>query len=391
MESKYLVSIAIPTYNHQMYAKRVVRQVYSLGKDIQIVISDNSTEDTLRDELKDIIDDNRVKLIYTPDKVSVVENYDIAASNCDGEYYCAIGDDDIVLESIIKVARWMKREKIDAVRSSRWAVYNWPDNNKGVVSLGPFTGKAKKVDTYQAVIDTLKYGCQSFMETDMIGTYHEIVKKSVLDRAKNICGHYYSGFSPDIYSATAISLLPDLNAMRIDYPITIPGMSNGSATQKARNKSIVSSVEAAIKKYGKEGYVWDSRVPYLYMPQTTWATTMLNAIEDMNCHSLIKKYYNKEYLINSCANYHGGIYETDLKKYLSDDEKKLLNKKIDTSFTGKERGWIERQFEKIKTVFYIARGTKYRKVGVFNSEDAARLANNFLNTDRMKKMINYMS
>ena len=84
MVKEYLVSVAIPTYNRQKFAAIAIRQVYSLGSDVQVVIADNSDSNILFDTIRDIVDHERVKYIYTKEKLSVVENYDLAARHADG-------------------------------------------------------------------------------------------------------------------------------------------------------------------------------------------------------------------------------------------------------------------------------------------------------------------
>lgn len=388
---KYLVSIAIATYNRQKFAEVVAKQVYNISPLIQVVISDNSELDDLKESLSDIIDNDRVKYIYTKKKISVVENYNLAASNSDGEYFCSIGDDDIVLDSIIDIANWMKKNHIDAVRTSRLSTYNWPAEgdtiSNGLLALGPFLGKIKKINPFKGVIDALNKGCQSYMKSDMCGTYHEIVSKKLMDEAYSKCGYYYSGFSPDIYSATVCSLVSNIKAYKIDFPISIPGMCPASATFRAKKKSATSSVEEAIAKYGKPGYKWDKRVPYYYMPQTTWAVTMLNAIVDMGREDLIQQYFNKKYLVNSCCNYNCGVHKSELYQYLTVEEKKLIDKNIDTSMTETDTSVKTRVLRKFMTLYHLILGDKIRRTGVKDSIEAASLANRFLKRKIMKQRL----
>ena len=257
----------------------------------------------------------------------------------DGEYYCSIGDDDIVLPSIIDLAKWMKKNNVDIARTSRVTYYQWPVNDgmtaqnpreKGFLAMGPYTAQYRVFNPLDGVIDVLKHGCQTYLSTDMGGSYHALVSMSLMNKAYSVTGYYYSGFSPDIYNATILSLVDSSKAIYVDFPISIPGICPESASYRALNKCAVSSVEDAIQTYGKQGYIWDSRVPYYFMPQTTWAVSMLNAIDDMGRQDLITKYFNREYLVNSCLNYQNGKHRENVMKMLKEDEISLINPSIQT-------------------------------------------------------------
>ena len=389
----FLVSVAVPTYNRQKYAEATVRQIENMGDDIQIVITDNSTDDSLGRRISDICDGNRVKYIYTPLKMAVVENYDKAAKNSDGEFFISIGDDDILLKSVIRLAKWMKNNNVDAVRTSRSSVYSWPSDDRisnGLLALGPFSGEMIKIDPYDATLNTLKKGCQSYMELDMIGTYHEIASMDLMRKAYNICGYYYSGLSPDIYSSTVLSLMPNIKAYKFDYPISIPGFCPNSATFRGKKGVAVSTVEDAIKKYGKPGLAWDSKVPRFYMPQTTWAVSMIQAVKDMGKEDLLERYFDKAYLINACCNYQGGIHKDKLMEYLTNEEKTLIDEEVDTSFTDNDRSVLGTVFRKVSTVYHLIKKDKFRTTNVKNSRIAADLSNEFLESKTIKKNVEFL-
>ena len=328
MDECYLLSVAIPTKNRQHFAKSTVRQIYNYDKSIQIVICDNSDDDSLHNELNDIIDGQRVKYLYTKHPISVVQNYSLAAENCTGMYYCAIGDDDCVLPIIIDLVKWMQSNNIDAVKPNKKLEYWWPAPNKtGMLFINEITGSTRSMNTRNAVIELLKNGGQGYLDLDLIGSYHCIVSKRMMDEVRDITGYYYSGASPDMYSAVCLSLLEDYNCMYVDYPFTLPGVCPKSTSYDGKHGTDIGKVNEAPHFANAEDYSWDERIPYFYTAPTIWAETMMHALGDMGKKDYIDKYFNEKTLINYL--YWGYISHADeIKDYLNADQIKL----IDSSF-----------------------------------------------------------
>ena len=76
----FLISVIIPTRNRQSYAEAAVKNILSLGSDIQIIVQDNSNDDSLYRRLKTLIDGDRLVYHYRKDKIAGIDNYNIAAS-----------------------------------------------------------------------------------------------------------------------------------------------------------------------------------------------------------------------------------------------------------------------------------------------------------------------
>ena len=372
----YLVSVAIPTRNRQYYAIRCVRQVYELGRKIQIVITDNSDDTAVGEALSDIIDGDRVIYSYEPEKISAVGNYDRAASLSGAEYFIAIGDDDLVLPNVTELAAWMKKNNIDAVRTSRALNYRWPSKERknGRLLAGPFSCQKREFCPYDGVIRILKHGCQGYLHTDMAGSYHALVSMKCMHMVYEKSGYYFYGFSPDIYSAVCLSLLPGIRAVYMDYPVSIPGWCPESASYRAWKHAAVSSVEEAVKKYSSAGYQWEELVPRYYAPETTWADTVLKAVKSMGRDDLIKRYFNRESLVKAVY-YNQKEYQRQILGVLNEEEKRLLYNK---------GGFFNANFpDKKKTVFSIAsdillRGQR-RYYRVNDNQSAIRNMKHFMN------------
>ena len=125
-----LLSIVIPTKNRQQYCLAAVKQIISLNLDkTQVVIQDNSDDRSLEKNLKQVIENGKVKYHYREGVISFVDNFSEAVSLCDGEYICMIGDDDGILPNITQVVNTAKERNLDCVIAGLNSVYVWPSNN----------------------------------------------------------------------------------------------------------------------------------------------------------------------------------------------------------------------------------------------------------------------
>ena len=321
----YLVSVGIATRNRQFYAEKTIRQIYSISEDIQIVVSDNSDDDSLGHMIEDLLQEDRIVYIYTPQRISVVENYDMTAKYSTGEYYICIGDDDIILSNIVDVAEWMRANGYDAAKTSREITYIWPGASSkfGRLVIERIDNGYYEFDCVEGVKTVLKNGCQSYIQIDTAGSYHALIKTSRMNELRTITGYCFSGFSPDIYNATGLSLLKNMRCVKINFPVSVPGSCVHSATNRSAHNAAISSVPEAISKYGREGYVWDERVPYYYTPETVWADTMLKALHDMDRDDLIDAYYNKAIVVNKMY-YRWVDSRSEIDRILKDEEKELI-------------------------------------------------------------------
>lgn len=377
--SDFLVTVGVATRNRLYYMEKVFEQIYKLGKQVQIVISDNSDDNTLEKTLSKYIDGNRVIYVYTKGRISVVENYNKTAEFATGKYYICIGDDDIVLPYIIDVAKWMERKSIDAVKTSREVTYIWPGASSkfGRVSLTSISTRNYKFDSEQGVIDVLKSGCQDYITANMVGSYHALVAMERMNQVRKKTGYYFAGFSPDIYSATCLCLLDNMKCMYIDFPVSVPGSCVYSATNRASKSIAISSVEEAISKYSTPEYKWGEEIPYYYTPETTWAETMIKAVKDMKRQDLLV-FFNKKQLVNELYS-RWTSHREEIERILTEDEKKMIDMGQEESIKSKYsvfRKFMRRFNGEVKDIFFVV-----------NSEQAEKKIN--CNIDKIIKMIDW--
>lgn len=302
-QKNYLLTIAIPTKNRQIYACDAVRQILAISPDIQIVITDNSDDRSLEKMLKQIGPNEQIKYYYIEETIPGVRNYDLAASLAEGEYFCSIGDDDGVLPAIYDCVRWMKKCGVDAVMPSRNSNYVWPyvdpetgRKKGGRLYIGEFSGRVEKVDPTIGLISLLEGGGQNFPIYHMAGSYHCVVSMRCMDKVKEKTGCYYGGLSPDIYSASCLSLLPDLCFYTMDYPLTIPGACPMSSTAQSARGEHVGKLETAPHLKGMKSYDWDAVIPRYYSVQSIWAETLLTGVRAMGRDDLIEKHFDTKKL-----------------------------------------------------------------------------------------------
>ena len=124
---EYLLSIIIPTKNRSNYLKGCLDSLIKLGdKDIEIVVQDNSDDNSqIVDYIKNI-DHKNLKYYHCKDQLTQTENSELAVSNATGKYICYIGDDDSISNMLIEAVKLMNRYEIEALNCNM-ATFYWPD------------------------------------------------------------------------------------------------------------------------------------------------------------------------------------------------------------------------------------------------------------------------
>ena len=99
----FILSVIVPTKNRAKYANKTVRQILQVcGKDVEIVVQDNSTDDILEKMLADIKRLENLKYNHIYELLSFVDNFDQALQLATGEYVIMVGDDDGVTTGLLK-------------------------------------------------------------------------------------------------------------------------------------------------------------------------------------------------------------------------------------------------------------------------------------------------
>lgn len=305
-----LLSIVIPTRNRQAYLLDSVNLALSSLEDAEIVVCDNSDDDSLRTRLAPAMASGRVRYRFAQETLSVVGNFETALSMSSGDFVLFIGDDDAVGPGLEAIARWAQSAEVDAVvsyRSSFLASYFWPgvkskyfgDAYAAHLFVNPFTGRCHPVDPVRALGDVAQRLGGGL--GDLPRAYHGLISRRLVERIQARHGHVFGGVSPDIYSATLIAAHCE-RAVVVDYPFVIPGASPTSTAGQGAERSDRGHLRATehIARFG-DGLAWDARIPAFYSPHTVWAYSLCKALEQVPSLD-VRPAYGQLYA--SCLLYH---------------------------------------------------------------------------------------
>ncbi len=92
------LSVLLPTRNGASYLHDCVASVLSSKLDgMELVVSNNASEDETRDVLAAFREDSRLRVLHQPEPIPVNDNWNAALNASQGEYVLQIGDDDCIL------------------------------------------------------------------------------------------------------------------------------------------------------------------------------------------------------------------------------------------------------------------------------------------------------
>lgn len=301
-----LLSIIIPTKNRQKYCLSAVHQILSLNyNDIEIVIRDNSDEDTLYAQLLPSIEQGKIIYEHFDGTVSFVDNFSKSIELCSGKYVCMIGDDDGILPNILDVVSLAEKEGYDAIIPGYNSVFIWPSPTpivkgaeNGYLCLSYLKNRSSIANPTTALRKLLNNGGQNYMNYDLPRLYHGLVKRDVLDKIKKNTGNYFGGLTPDIYMSVALALTCN-KVLRLYYPITISGICPQSGASNSATGKHTGNLEDAPHFKGHNNYVWDSKIAPFYSVETIWAETTLHALNDFKRTDLYNS-FNHEAVNGMC-------------------------------------------------------------------------------------------
>jgi glycosyltransferase involved in cell wall biosynthesis len=316
---KPLLSVVIPTKERYEYLEKLVELLITFKENnFEIIIQDNSQDNSkfLSYLLK--LNDHRVRYFYTKNPLSVVDNCDLAVNNSKGKFICFIGDDDGVLPSIIDCCNWMESQNVDAVYFNK-ANYVWPDlngkylisNNPGTLIIPLFTGKISAVIATEEFNAVLSYGGVDMLNLPRL--YHGIVSREALNKVKANSGSYFPGPSPDMANAVALSKFLK-KCFFIDLPLVISGKGVKSTSGQGAKHEHKGDLKA--KSFLPKDTIqnWSTFVPKYWSGPTIWAESLLQSSKRSNI-SVAEK-FNYAYLYSSCL-------------VFTPEYKSIVNKKIE--------------------------------------------------------------
>lgn len=102
MDNQPLISIGIPTRNRINYLKEAIKSsLNQTYKNIEIIISDNASNDGTQEYLK-YLNDDRIRALNSENLIDMAENWNKCLLQAKGSYFMLLSDDDILEENAIK-------------------------------------------------------------------------------------------------------------------------------------------------------------------------------------------------------------------------------------------------------------------------------------------------
>lgn len=232
----YRFSIVIPARNSagtlQHTLKTCLNQRWK--GDFEIVISDNSTEGNNEVcQFCQTLQDKRIKYYKTPRDLRLNRSFEYAFLQTRGEYVLSVGSDDALLPWTLEVwdqvIRDYPEEEIFA-----WdrGFYAWPGFNGGQQHQFTVPGKYKRGKYHAEYVEPIQYLSWAMDSSGMMYLLPMLYinsgfRRSFMQTLLNDTGRLWDGICQDIYMGVIVSVIKE-KIVKIHYPLSIAGMSNGS-------------------------------------------------------------------------------------------------------------------------------------------------------------------
>lgn len=313
-----ILSIIIPTHNRQEYAVVAVNKIIAECRDVEIVVSDTSEDDSLRQMLDSTSKIGKVTYVRQPRGMDVVSHFEAARLHATGEFLIFIGDDDCVGPEIENIATWAKATGIDAVVSYRnkfIANYYWPgvrskyygNQYAGKLFLHRFSSRAWPIDGRDAIRGALRDLGRGLGA--MPRAYHGLVSKTLVDKVVARYGALFGGVSPDIYSAILISK-EAVNPWCVDFPFCLPGGSAPSTAGSGAAHSDTPKLDEHSHIRPFKNLVWDPIIPKFYSPYNVWSLSAKKAVDRLQDDAFRPNYPR----LYACCLMYGRDYGNSLRE-----------------------------------------------------------------------------
>lgn len=296
-----LLSIVIATKNRQKYAFSAVKSILSINDNrINVVVQDNSDNQTLKEKLNEFSTDERLMYRYTNDNLSFIDNFNYSLEISKGKYLCMIGDDDGINPEIIEATQWAYNNNVEVLVGNLSVNYRWDGIGTqdtfftkmtgSTLTIETFSGRVFYPDIKKELIRFAQNGCTNYTDFKLPKLYHGIVRRDCLEKIKNLTGAYFKGLSPDIYSSIALATVIK-SLIYIDYPLTIPGVCvQSGSVQEGQIKKHSKRMEDAPHLQHRGLYKWEKNVPPIYCVQTIWADSSFAALREMKQEVVINNF-----------------------------------------------------------------------------------------------------
>ncbi len=229
-----LYSFIIPTRERHDVLGAAMRAVLAQTRDnFELVIMDNASSSATQDVIKSF-NDPRIRHIRAPERLAMIDNWEMGLAQARGDYVTILGDDDGPLPDAVEVAEKVHAVWPDKILTWRISVYYWPDfyieefRNQANVHLGRHLELRNSRDFLRKLYTYKDHA--NFSELPSL--YYSFVPRPLIDRIRTKYGRYFLSKSPDIASGL-------INAWHVDdyvfsyRPVGVLGISRHSTGTSA--------------------------------------------------------------------------------------------------------------------------------------------------------------
>lgn len=304
-----MLSVAIPTKNrHEVLIETLRAMLQRIpDADVEFVVSDNTPMSDALGQFIAQMDDPRLRIDSTSEKLTMSGNVERALGLVAGEYVMIMGDDDFLHPLAMPILRKCLQSSPECLIYPR-GTYYWPDvefpsecdffEKASVQIVSAPTLAVEHLSAQVALGDVIRSGAVYLM--DLPGAYHAVVKKAVLDRYKRQLGTFVPGPSPDMAMAVALACTMD-KYQRIFFPISIAGASYHSAAGMGRRDAHNASLDNLptwLPANLKDS--WGAELPRVWNGFTIYAHTVKDVCRqfgrpvDLNYEALLTKIIDQD-------------------------------------------------------------------------------------------------
>jgi hypothetical protein len=233
MKEKQRIVVVIPTRDRadtlRFSIESVVRSDYP---NLRLIVSNNCSYDDTA-ELVEGIDDPRVDLITTPDRISMSENFEFAIQHVietepEDAFVLMFGDDDgLIPQGIERFLEVVADFPDHNAFTWKMQTYRWPSVSD---SLEPNHLSLKLGEAHPVVVRSEErfeqFAAGDITYEGVVRIYHGLVKVSSLKRLRTQ-GRLIHSPIPDVYLGAALTCSLD-EFVEIPFPVSIAGMSGHS-------------------------------------------------------------------------------------------------------------------------------------------------------------------
>ena len=244
-KSNVKFSVVVPARNSASTLRYTINTILETKYDgsWELIVSDNSTRDNY--EVKNLVEslqDNHIVYLKTPRDLSIPRSFEYAYLHARGEYVLGLGSDDGMfpwaLEKLGQVVDLFPEEEVVG-----WfrGFYAWPGFNGGQQNQLTLPG-LKNIDelcvSHLNGIELLKdiINDKSKLYLMPMLYINSCFKRCFLHTILEKTGSLWDGNCQDIYMGVMVTLIKD-TFLYIRYPLTIAGMSSGSAGARSNSRS----------------------------------------------------------------------------------------------------------------------------------------------------------